>query len=98
MIHEIQLGQVAMKWPEKAYLELPGDIRDKIVAAEKAEELHDAVKPWADPTLLETLWNYLRVEHPKHEWNRKWLATGIDWMKTAANEGGEEPVTEDAPQ
>lgn len=95
---EIQLGVQRMTWPEKAYENLPKDIVDRIVTAATDRDLYEAVKPWADPNLLDAIWAQLADSHPNHDYNREWITAGINWIKDAAtgnlDEGG---VVEDTP-
>jgi hypothetical protein len=100
MLHEMKLGIREMKWPEKAHGNLPKPLIEQIAEAKNDTDVHDAVKPYADPALLSAIWGYLGPSNPQHEWYQDWLATGINWIKKAEGYEFEEepPVTEDQPQ
>ena len=93
VLRELQLGVNEMTWPELAFNDLPKDIRDRIVTASEDTHIYEAIKPWADPPLLDQVWAYLSETHANHEWYRKWLLAGVDWIKVAAT--GNLPVVED---
>ena len=98
MIREAQLGIREMQWPEKAYGNLPKAIVDKLIDADTDDDVHAAVRDYADPELLKQMWAFLEDAHPQHEWYRDWLAAGINWIKRASGALVDEPVTEDAPE
>jgi len=98
VLHEIQLGIAGMKWPEKAYNELPRDIIEKVALSENSDQVMDAIRPYAEPALLDQLGSFLAESHPKYQFNRKWLTAGINWIKDAYESEGEEAVAEDQPE
>ena len=94
LLRELDQGIIGMTWPKKAVDNLPKDILDKIVDAAKDTEVYVAVKPHADPQLLDSIWAYLADSHPNAKWNREWMNAGINWIKDALapeEPGGEIP-------
>lgn len=92
--HEMQLGVQGMTWPQKAWEWLPKNVLDGIVASKTDQDVYEVVKPWADPAMLESIWNYLKDSYPQHQWYREWLSNGINWIKEASGAETVEPPDE----
>jgi hypothetical protein len=102
MLSEMKLGVREMAWPQKAHGNLPKPIIDQIVEVASDTDVHNIVKPYADPAITSQIWAYLAPSNPQSEWYQEWLAQGINWIKQAegvelVEPTGEEPVTEDTP-
>ncbi len=93
MHREIHMGVQGPTWPEAAFGNLPKDLIDRIVVANSDEQVYEAIKPWADQRLLDSIWGYISATNPKHEWYREWMTMGINWIKDAAT--GHIPVVDD---
>jgi hypothetical protein len=94
LLREMKLGVQEMQWPEKAFGALPKDILDRIVTANADRDIYDAISPWADTKLMEAIYSFLTDSNPQHEFYRKWVTAGINWMKDEATGGEEEPSEE----
>jgi hypothetical protein len=84
LLREMKLGVKGMTWPEEAYDNLPKDILDRIITAANDTDIYEAVKPWADPTILEQIWAYLSSTNPSYQFYRDWVTDGLNWMKDTA--------------
>jgi hypothetical protein len=96
---EMRLGVQAFKWPEQAFAHLPKPIIDALIPASTDVEIKNIIEPFAEPQVLQDIWAFLSDAHPQHDWYRKWLTDGINWIKDAAadqgsDEGGEPVVDE----
>lgn len=87
---EMRLGVQAFKWPEQAFAHLPKPIIDALVPAETDVQIRDIIEPFAEAQMMQDIWAYLSDSHPQHEWYRKWLTDGINWIKDAAADQGSE--------
>lgn len=101
LLNEMRMGVREMKWPEKAHGNLPKAVIDQLVEAEKDTDIHDIVKHYADPKILDSIWEYLKPANPQHEWYQGWLADGLNWIKQAEGyeivepDDGQPPVVEE---
>lgn len=101
LLNEMRMGVREMKWPEKAHGNLPKAVIDQLVEAEKDTDIHDIVKHYADPKILDSIWEYLKPANAQHEWYQGWLADGLNWIKQAEGyeivepEDGQPPVVEE---
>jgi len=98
LVREMKMGVQEMQWPDKAYGNLPKDIIDRIVTASTDKDIYDAISPYADPAIMETIFGYVSESNPQHDFYREWLIAGVKWIKEEATGAGEEPEPEsDAP-
>ncbi|MGH8896757.1 MAG: hypothetical protein ACRDZ4_06970 [Egibacteraceae bacterium] len=81
---EIGLGVQAMRWPESAFAHLPKAIIDAILPITTDEELANIIKPFGEPALLDQIFFFVSDANPQHEWYRRWLTDGVNWIKDAA--------------
>jgi len=89
LVSEIQIRPGHQQWVEAAIMYLPEDLMEKIVVAETDEELHEAIKPWGSPAMLDSIWNVVNG----NEKARGWLVDGLNALKdeyAGEDEEGEE--------
>jgi hypothetical protein len=100
LTNEMRLGVQAMKWPEQAFAHLPKPLIDALMPATTEGELRAIFEPFGDPAAMQMIGHFCAETNPQHEWYRKWLSDGIQWIKDAvadqSSDGEEgEPVVEE---